>query len=297
MIIDVHAHCSPTPDWLSYDPVKEVYMPWITVSELIDRMRQEGIDKTVVLPIGSPESSIEPVTTHEVVDMCRRHERELIPFCNPDPRLCMGVEKYMSFILGEYKRQGCVGVGEMTANVPFDDPKVLNMFRTCEELGLPVLFHVGPHLGGCYGLVDELHLPRLEKCLKSFPGLIFIGHSQPFWAEISSDLKLEERNGYPGGPVAPGGRLVELFRSYPNLHADLSATSGYNAVSRDPGFGVDFMDEFQDRLMFGTDLDCPGQDLPLLGYLRSLEQSGKLTHRVMDKITHRNAAKLLHLTI
>lgn len=296
MIIDIHAHCSPAPGWLSHDPAKDAYIPWITAAELVSRMRREKIDMAVVLPVGSPESSIEPVTTREVMTICKQHKRKLVPFCNPDPRLCMGSERHMSFILNEYKGQGCRGVGEITANIPFDDPRVLNMFGACEGLELPVLFHIGPHQGGCYGLVDDLHLPKLERCLKSFPDLIFIGHSQPFWAEISGDLRPEDRNGYPSGRVTPGGRLIELFRQYPNLHADLSAGSGYNAVSRDPDFGISFMDEFRDRLMFGTDLDFPGQDLPLLGYMRELGRSGKLSRNTLDRIMYRNAAKLLRLS-
>ena len=49
-------------------------------------------------------------------------------------------------------------------------------------------------------------------------------------------------------------RLIEMMRAHPNLHGDLSAGSGHNALSRDPAFGVRFLNEFQDRLYFGTDI-------------------------------------------
>jgi predicted TIM-barrel fold metal-dependent hydrolase len=297
MIIDIHAHCSPRPGWLSYDPVKNEYIRWITVSELVRRMREEGIDKTVILPLPSPESSIEPVTTREVIEFCKEYGNKLIPFCNPDPRLNAGSEKSLRFIIEEYESQGCRGVGEITANIYFDDPRTLNLFRVCEEHGLPVLFHIGPYEGGCYGLVDEPGLPRLEKCLRMFPNLVFIGHSQPFWAEISGDLKPEDRNSYPTGRIVPGGRIIDLFRRHQNLYGDLSAGSGYNAISRDPEFGVQFLEEFQDRLMFGTDLDAPEQNIPQLKYLRSLMDDGKISRKAYDKIMYGNAVRILRLDL
>jgi len=297
MIVDIHAHCSPVPAWLSYDIVKKEQIRWITLRGLVNRLKKEGISRAVLLPIGSPESSIEPVTTREVIAMCRRHPRMLIPFCNPDPRINGGSERDLGFILEKYKEQGCRGVGEVTANIPFDDRRVMNLFRKCAELQFPVLFHIGPREGGCYGLVDELHLPRLEKSLESFPDLTFIGHSQPFWAEISGDLKAEERNGYPTGKVAPGGRIPELLRNYPNLYADLSAGSGYNAISRDQEFGVQFLEEFQDRLMFGTDIDFPGQEIPQLRYIKQLRDDLRISKKVYSKIMYENARKVLRLGV
>ena len=88
---------------------------------------------------------------------------------------------------------------------------------------MPVLFHIAPRAGGTYGLIDQLHLPGLERCLRLFPELAFIGHSQPFWAEISGDVTEETRGGYPTGPVVGDGVVPRLLREYPNLFADISA--------------------------------------------------------------------------
>lgn len=297
MIIDIHTHCSLRPAWLGYDPANKKFIRFITLEELIIRMKKESIDKAVVLPLQSPESSIDIVSTLDVLEMHKRYPDKIIPFCNPDPRLYMGNKKALEFILEEYRKRGCKGVGEITANIYFDDQRALNLFEICERLSLPVLFHIGPKLGGCYGLVDELGLPRLEKVLKMFPDLIFIGHSQPFWAEISGNLKPEERNAYPKGKVVPGGRVIELLRNYPNLYADLSAGSGYNAISRDEEFGIWFLEEFQDKLLFGTDIDMPDQELPQLSYLLRLREEGKLSKKAYDKIMYRNAVDILKLSI
>jgi predicted TIM-barrel fold metal-dependent hydrolase len=142
--------------------------------------------------------------------------------------------------------------------------------------------------------VDDVGLPKLEKVLAKFPNLTFLGHSQPFWAEISADVTQQNRNSYPKGPVTPG-RVPELMRRYPNLCGDMSAGSGFNAVSRDPSFGYEFMDEFQDRLFFGTDICAPHNETPLVGYLNDAVAQGKISREVYDKITSKNAIRLLGL--
>jgi len=84
---------------------------------------------------------------------------------------------------------------------------------------------------------------------------------------------------------------------YPNLCGDLSAGSGYNAISRDPEFGYRFMEQYQDRLFFGTDLLQVGQELPQVEYLKSVVQQGHISRTTFDKITWQNANRLLGLGI
>ena len=107
---------------------------------------------------------------------------------------------------------------------------------------MPILFHMSPQEGYEYGIVDEPGLPMLEEALEKYPGLKFIGHSQPFWHEISQDAKpdLKSRMEWGRGPVREGGRLVCLMRNYKNLYADLSANSGGCAIMRDEKFGLQF---------------------------------------------------------
>ena len=71
-----------------------------------------------------------------------------------------------------------------------------------------------------------------------------------------------------------GGAVVRLFRQYPNLYGDLSAGSGYNAISRDPEFGYAFMDEFQDRLLFGTDFADVRNETPIIDFLNDAGGAG-----------------------
>ena len=158
-----------------------------------------------------------------------------------------------------------------------------------------MLIHLGHKIGGSYGLVDDLGLPRLERVLQQLPQTTIIAHAPAFWSEISADVTEETRGGYPEGPVGKPGRAVELLRRYPNLYADLSAGSGYNAISRDPEFGYRFLEEFQDKLLFGTDICHVGQEVPIVDFLRRAVEEGHISREAFEKITRRNAERLLGL--
>lgn len=93
--------------------------------------------------------------------------------------------------------------------------------------------------------------------------------------------------GYPKGKVEPGGKLIDMLRRYPNLYCDISAGSGCNALKRDPGFALDFLLEFQDRMLYARDyFDNVHQE-----FLNSLD----LPSAVLNKIYSGNAVKLLSL--
>ena len=266
--------------------------------ELIDLMDRTGVDMGVLLPVVHAECGLQYSTTENILDICRVYPDRFIPFCNIDPRWNHNSANtdFMPLLM-YYKEQGCKGVGEICANIPFDDPRTMNLFKQCQACDIPALFHMGFQEGGCYGLVDDLHLPRLETCLKAFPKLTVIAHSQTFWAEISGDLKGEDRNIYPKGPVVEGGTVPRLLRTYPNLYCDISAGSGYNALTRDPDFGYAFMNEFQDRLFYGTDTCSPDQRHRHAEFLRQACSEGHITEEVLDNIAWRNLNRVLGLGI
>ncbi len=291
MIIDIHMHTVRAAGLLRANG--ETFATPRQLARIMDRV---GIERAVLLPMVSPEGSHCLTSTEEVLLIARRYKGRFIPFCNIDPRVEMNSPSTdVGHMLDYYIAQGCKGLGEITANLPFDDPRVEKLFDACQSRDLPVTFHIGPQEGDCYGLVDGPGLPKLEQALTRFPKLKYLGHSQPFWAEMAPDYGEAGRNGYPKGPIKPGGRLPQLFARYPNLCGDLSAGSGYNAMSRDPEFGYHFMEEYQDRLLFGTDICAPSNDTPLVRYLLTALSEGKLSAQAYEKITWRNAALLLKL--
>ena len=142
-------------------------------------------------------------------------------------------------------------------------------------------------------MVDDIGLPRLESVLAELPETIFIGHAMGFWSEISSEVNEGTRGGYPKGPIKSPGRLQELLERYPNLYADLSAGSGFNAISRDADYGYRFFEEFQDKLLLGTDICHVNQNVPIVPYLKEALKDGKISEVAYRKITRENAEKVL----
>jgi len=132
-------------------------------------------------------------------------------------------------------------VSEATTNLYIDDPRYKNLFYQCGKAKLPIIFHLAVKIGGVYGPVDNMGLPRLDKILPELPDTIFIGHAMGFWSEISSEVDEKTRGGYHNGPVKSPGRVPYLLKKYLNLYGDLSAGSEFDAISRDPKYGYRFL--------------------------------------------------------
>lgn len=292
MFIDIHMHAVRIKS-VTENPEGENFA---SPEELIQLMDRTGVDKGVLLPWVNPERKKQYSTNEDILEICGKYPDRFIPFCGLDPRAEDNTTKSnFSRQLVYYKDKGCKGVGELTANMPIGDPMVQNLFRHCEACEMPILFHIGPQIGDCYGLVDGLHLPGYEKALKKFKKLVFIGHSQPFWAEISGNIKMKDRNSYPKGKITPGGTVVRLLEKYPNLYADISANSGYNALTRDPDFGYGFMERFRDKLLFGTDICSPRNNFRHAEFLRETLKNGHISKKAFEKISWQNANKILKL--
>jgi len=281
MIIDAHMHIGKL--YVGERPLRP--------SMLLRFMDAHGIDRAALLPIESPEETHYYVTTDYVLRICRRYPDRFIPFCCVDPRHGSGNSVEIARRkLAEYACRGCRGYGEAMTGLFIDDPRLMGIYEACGELGLVVTYHID-------GLrnIDERGFPRFDRVLRTFPRTIFVGHAQHFWAEVSGDVTEDQFSSYPKGPVAPGGATIRLFETYPNLCADLSAGSGYNALTRDPAFGYAFLERFQDRLMFGTDLCRNNQEIAIIPYLRDAVATGRISREAYEKIMWRNAVRLLRL--
>ena len=291
MFIDIHVHTRRLAG-----PARGNGQTYASPAELIERFEELGIERAVVLPGVSPECCHVPQSNEEIIELAENSGGRFIPFCNVDPRaMTNSPDAPLDKLLGHYRDRGCKGVGEVTANLPFSDPRVRNLFAHTQAVGLPLTFHIGPTLGGCYGLYDDPGLPQLEQSLKGFPDLIFLGHSQPFWAEMAPLRDAGDRAGYPNYPVESEGVVPRLMREHPNLYGDLSANSGNNALARDPDYAARFVNEFQDRLLFGTDICAPDTPAPLPETLKALRDGGAISGEVFEKVARGNAIRLLNL--
>jgi uncharacterized protein len=246
--IDVHTHVGTI-----WNGNKE-----LTASLLVRWMDEHDVEKAVVLPLTSPESSSFLCLTEGALQAVKEFSDRLIPFCAIDPRTSVvgGVRGFES-IIRRYVDLGAKGFGEHKVGLDFDDPLMMQIYEVCEKVGIPLLFHMDTIRGK-----DQPGLPRLAHALATFPKLAFIGHGPGWWASISGDAKAADFMAYRSRPVAPGGAIDKLMDAYPNLWGDLSAGSGAQAISRDLAFGRQFLIRRQSRLLFGTDYLQPGQAVP-----------------------------------
>jgi len=275
----------------------------IRVEDLIARLDEEGIDRAVLLPWpASPEGLQFPGLFQSPPDILsqvregQRYPDRIILFGNVDPRWGGNTAKTdFSWLFERFVEMGCVGIGEIGANLPYDDPRVVNLFRQCGDWQFPVTIHATGVGEGQYGLIDEPGSPHLLNLLKQAPDTVIIGHGPGFWAQISANATPDDLLGYPKGPVREEGMVQRLLRDFPNMYADISAGSGYNALTRDPEYGIRFLNAFQDKLLFGTDVCFADEEgrMPHLNYLKERLAAGDISQEVYDKITYKNALKVL----
>jgi uncharacterized protein len=128
-----------------------------------------------------------------------------------------------------------------------DDKRMVRIYEACAVVEFPVVIHIDSSFA-----VDVPGLPTLEGLLRKFPEVNFIGHATGWWNSISGDVR--DFKGYPTGKITAGGAAVRLLEKYPNMYADLSATSGLNAIMRDAEFGRRFLKDYSHKLLFGTDI-------------------------------------------
>ena len=262
-------------------------------AQLLRWMDRYGIEKAIVMAVEVPEEVDFLVSTEALLGLTRRHRDRLFPLCATDPRHRYPGKFEPYPILADYVDRGCVGYGENLCGLPVDHPMQQKVYEACDRLGLALVMHFDHWINR-----DRGGLAGFEKMLARYPNVRFVGHAQNFWREISQ--KVSSRVVYPRGPVVPGGRLEELFRKYANLYADLSAQSGYNAITRDPKFGLAFLKRWKHRLMFGTDslhtraipFCSIVEKAPILDYL----ETAGLSAGTFAQITQHNAERVFQMS-
>jgi predicted TIM-barrel fold metal-dependent hydrolase len=281
MIIDAHNH----PNWHGHN-----------AERILENMDEQGIDVAWLLSweVSKNEASPSPnfppggsmISLADVLDVGRRAPDRFVLGYVPHPKRPDAVDRLKAAVA----IHGIRLAGEYKVRVLFDDPDAIRLYRACAELGLPVTIHLDypiDHGRGDYPRPNWWYggsIEALERAMIASPETVFIGHGPGFWAHISGD-DLYDKEHYPKGPVLAGGRVPELLDRYPTMYADLSAGSGFGAITRDEGFGRQFLVDFEDKLLFARDYF----DSRLMDHLKGLE----LPAETFDKITYRNAQRLV----
>ena len=288
MIIDCHNH----PDWHNHNLDKflanmagfKIDVTWLLSWEC----PPDEYDPSYNHVIPPPEGNAGPIPFARCISYAERAPGKFILGYAPDPRRPEAIDNLQAAI----EIYGARVCGELKLRMMYDNPDALRLYRFCAKKKIPVVAHLDyefdtgqkyPRPSWWYGGGME----AFERAIQSCPETIFLGHAPAFWAHISNDGQ-HDKTAYPKGKVFPGGKLTAMLRQYPNLHCDISAGSGHNALSRDHEFAKDFLLEFQDRILYARDyFDNKHQE-----FLNGLG----LPEEVLAKIYSGNALKLVPLS-
>ncbi len=292
MKFDVHCHAFPSHGFIANGgKLGDPY--FLSVEQHLQMFEDHDVTAGLLLPLIHYEIVPYTQTIKEIEETVKKYPDKFLYFMNMDPRMFMRNPKHdWSAYIEYYLERGAKGVGEMCANLPFEHPLMDNMLFYINKYKLPLTIHISPTPYYVYGIYDDYNLSGLERALDKYPDIKFFGHSAEFWSRISGD---DQYRGYPKGEVLPGGPVVRLLETYPHLYGDVSAGSGLNALMRDHDFGAQFIEKFQDQLMFGLDF-CrlvPKENMTLSKYIDQLLDEGAISKTAYDKFCWDNAAKNL----
>ena len=287
-IIDAHNH----PDWHGKDlkaflqdmDEKNIEKCWLLSWEC---PRSEYYDGTIkVVPADLLGSTTGPIPFSRCISYAERAPERFVLGYAPDPRdrdaCCKLIAAH-----DIYNAKIC---GELKCRVMYDNFDCLRLLRTAGMLKMPVIMHFDydhqlnfddPRTDWFGGTIDTL-----ERVLQACPDTIIIGHAPGFWIHISDD-DLYMQQGYPSddAPVIKQGRIAQLLRKYPNLYCDISANSGLKALKRNKEYTVEFLTEFQDRVLYARD--------NFTNLHQEFLNSLNLPESILSKIYFKNAESLI----
>lgn len=124
----------------------------------------------------------------------------------------------------------------------------------------------------------------LEKMVKKYPNVIFVGHGPHFWNNIGKHQS--EKYTHQRGKINEWGIIDNLLTENDNFYCDISGKSGFNALTRDKKRAKLFLEKHHLKLIFGTDNTNYDFDEMLNSY--------KLSRVKLESIYYKNAEKIIN---
>jgi len=228
-------------------------------------MEKANVQRCIVSPIGQSRAKNEKERELMLANY-QRYKGRIDRFCIIEPDEVSSVGEAVD-ILKKEKADGAVGFGEHYGrNLMFDDPRNMRLFAACEQVGLPVMFHIDQDKN-----MDEPGMPGVERALKEFPECIFIAHAY-WWLHL------------------PDGTCDRLLQTYPNLYADVSGLHVAGVLNRERGYTREFLIRNADRILFGSDAGWWSFDGGEAQF--TLFEDFDLPDEVRNRIYRTNAEKL-----
>lgn len=153
--------------------------------------------------------------------------------------------------------------------LPVDDPELDAVFQAAGELSMPVAIHSGDPRA--FWLPVDARNERLDE-LTAHPGWALNGKPVPSFKEILDQLerriarhpKTRFVSVHFGNDAEEPERVARMLRQYPNMYIDTAARvpeMGRHPPERMHAFFV----EFQDRILYGSDLGIGAEGPLILG--------------------------------
>jgi uncharacterized protein len=209
-----------------------------------------------------------------------------------------------------------LGVKDKTGRlVPIDDPRMDPVWEECGRLGIPVAIHSTDP--AAFFTPTDAKNERYEELMRN-PSWSFYGPAFPGKLTL-----LEQRNhviakhpnttfialhvaNWPENLNA----VSEWLRKYPNMYVEFGAREA--ELGRQPLRAAKFFEEFQDRILFGTDsepvpemyanyfrwLETQDEYFPYWGYPgqgRWMIYGVGLRDQILEKVYHQNAEKIFSM--
>lgn len=247
MIIDIHAH-------VTNEDAKHV-------SEFVRALDENGIDKSVLLPL-------EPQIKSEfIAEICEEYPDRLIPFVGVTPSAFDDSTEFtLKALLKEYHFKG-LKLHPTLQGFSLTDPHIVRLVRLAGELELPVLTHTGPIFHGRLRYGD---LYDVDDVAMEVPeATIIMAHAEiiqygPFIAKKHKNVYIDTSFTWP--------RFCNLIKGLGELAIQTA--------------GVE-------KILFGTD-SHPGNIGRMREHLKTID-SLNVSDREKKLILGENARKLLHV--
>ena len=225
--------------------------------ELIEKSGEYGVDRFVVQSVATTAKQVRSINEF-IADEVERSNGRFIGLGTLYPDSPDLTADY--YHLKELGLHG-VKLHPDIQNFKVDDPKVIEIFKLCNEKNLPVLLHTGD------SRYDNSNPDRVEKILKMFPDLTIIGAHFGGWSIWD--------------------KAPEILCKYKNFYVD--TCSSFYALSRERAREIIEL-YGADRVIFGTDFPMWRQE-DELKFLFSLG----LSDRELEMILSKNLEKVLNI--
>ncbi|MFC1921413.1 amidohydrolase family protein [Chloroflexota bacterium] len=196
-----------------------------------------GITKVLFVPTasGPDNAGYEAIWDSLIIKATKDYPGRIIPYCSvdeADPNAAEIVEKY---ILQGAKGLKLMGGHPEFYDEPMNSPNMYKVYEVVDKYDIPVLLH------GSIINIEGLE-EQLDQAYGDFPDVTFV-HAH-YASTIMSGINLK--------------KCAALMDKHPNLYIDLSMGGGiaryHKYLKQDLDKIRDFVIEYQDRILFGSDI-------------------------------------------